>query len=181
MAVIANGCGADDSSSDSGTKSSATPAVEPTATAEASAGLVGEWSTQNVCANQVRAFKKAGLDEFVREWVAGNYPGVSSEKVDASSDPCRGAKPVKHSHSLGEDGAFASYDQAGMPVDDGTYKEVDDGTFTLSEPPIRLRYKIDGDKATFKVAVPDCKAKRCRESAAYVVSAFFPRTYERVK
>lgn len=181
MAVTATGCGAGDSSSDSTTKSSTTTAVEQTTTADASTGLVGEWSAQNVCADEVRAFKNAGLDEFVRKWVAGNYPGGSSEKVAASSDPCRGAKPVKHSHSFGEDGAFASFDQDGMQVDDGTYKDVDDSTFTLSEPPICVRYRIDGHKATFEVAVPACKAKRCCKSAAYVVSAFFPRPYERAR
>lgn len=88
---------------------------------------------------------------------------------------------MKHSHAFGEDGSFASYDQDGEQVDDGSYTAIDDRTFTLSDPPIRVRYRIDGDKATFRVVVPDCKTKRCRENTAYVISAFFPSTYTRVK
>jgi hypothetical protein len=57
VAVIASGCGADDSSSNSGTTASATPA-EQAATAEAATGLVGKWSTENVCADQIRAFQE---------------------------------------------------------------------------------------------------------------------------
>jgi hypothetical protein len=61
------------------------------------------------------------------------------------------------------------------------YSPVDDRTFTLGDPPVVVHYRIDGDKATFDVVIPDCKTKRCRESAAYVTSVFFPRVYERVK
>ncbi len=88
---------------------------------------------------------------------------------------------MKHSHSFGEDGQFASYNQNGEQVDDGRYKRVDDRTITLSDPPVRVRYEIDGDQATFKVLPGDCKTRRCRESTAYVISAFFPRNYEQVR
>jgi hypothetical protein len=168
------GCGSDDSSDESGATATTTSA-EKTNTA-ADPELVGEWSTENVCEDQLRAFKEAGVPEpGVGEWA--EFPGQNPTE----SDPCQGAKPVEHSHSFGENGSFASYDENGQQVDEGRYTPVDDRTFTLGDPPVTVRYRIEGDEATFDVVVPDCKTKRCRESLAYVTSVFFPRVYERVK
>jgi hypothetical protein len=170
-------CGSDDSTDgDSASASASTSTAQSTTTTAADAELVGEWRTQNVCEDQVRALKEAGLDDLVSEWVE-EYPG--QEPTD--TDPCRGAKPIEHSHGFGEDGSFASYDANGQQVDDGRYTPVDDRTFTLGDPPVTVHYRIDGDEATFDVVVPDCTKKACRESAAYVTSVFFPRTYERVR
>ena len=177
VAVIAIGCGAEGSSSNSDTKSSATPAVEQTRTAEPATGLVGEWSTQNVCADEVRAFEKAGVAKVGKEFLAGEYPG----QVEGARDLCRGAAPKQHSHAFEASGAFASYDENGQQVDDGTYSRVDRHTFTLGDPPVPVRYRITGNTATFDVVVPHCKDAPCRKSTAYVVSAFFPHTYKRVK
>jgi hypothetical protein len=68
----------------------------------------------------------------------------------------------------------------GQQVDDGTYTKVNGHTFTLGNPPIPVRYRINGNTATFDVVIPHCKDARCRKSTAYVVSAFFPRTYNRI-
>ena len=70
---------------------------------------------------------------------------------------------MRHSHSFDEftPGSFASYDQNGQQVDDGKYKKVDDRTLTLGDPPVTVRYEIDGDEATFDVVLPDCKTKPC--------------------
>jgi hypothetical protein len=175
--VITAGCGSDDdgdSQSDSGTNEPTATSGEETTTA-AGTGLVGEWRTENVCEDQVRAFKEAGLDDLVSEWVE-DYPGQKS----SDSDPCHGAKPIEHSHGFGESGSFASYDANGQQVDDGSYTTVDDRTFTLGDPPVTVHYRIEGDTATFDVVIPkNCTTKRCRESAAYVTSVFFPRVYER--
>ena len=84
-----------------------------------------------------------------------------------------------HSHAFGQDGSFASYDQNGRQVDDGKYVAVDDHTFSLDDPPVRVRYKIIDSKATFAVAPAVCKSKPCREAYAHVISAFFPVTYTR--
>ena len=168
------GCGSDDSSDESGATATTTLA-EKTNTA-ADPELVGEWSTENVCEDQLRAFKEAGLDDLVSEWVT-EYPGLRP----TDSDPCHGAKPIEHSHGFGANGSFASYDADGQQVDEGSYTPVDDRTFTLGDPPVDVHYRIEGDKATFDVVLPDCTTKRCRESAAYVTSVFFPRVYERVK
>jgi hypothetical protein len=173
------GCGSDDSNEESAAATATTTSVEE-ANTTADTGLVGEWSTENVCQEQLRAIQEAGLDKLVSEAVAGaEYPG----QKPSESDPCRGAKPMQHSHSFGEffDGSFASYDQNGQQVDDGRYTTVDDHTFTLADPPVPVHYRIAGDKATFKVVIPDCKTRQCEESTAYVTSVFFPRVYERVK
>lgn len=168
------GCGSDDSNDESAATTT-TPSVEET-NAAADAELVGEWSTENVCEDQLRAFQEAGLDDLVSEWVT-DYPGLKS----TDSDPCHGAKPVEHSHGFGEDGSFASYDANGQQVDDGSYITVDDRTFILADPGVTVHYRIEGDEATFKVVLPDCTTERCQESNAYVTSVFFPRVYERVK
>lgn len=85
---------------------------------------------------------------------------------------------------LGEDGSFASYNQDGEQVDDGSYEGLGDRTFALTSPPVRVpvRYRIEGDTATFRVMVPpDCTTQKCRESLAYLISVFPPRTYKRVE
>jgi hypothetical protein len=168
------GCGSDDSKDESTATTTTTSTAERTTAVPT--GLVGEWRTDNICEDQVQAFKEAGLDDLVSEWVE-DYPG----QKPTDSDPCHGAKPVEHSHGFGESGSFASYDANGQQVDAGTYTPVDDRTFTLGDPPVAVQYRIEGDKATFDVVIPDCQGKRCRESAAYVTSVFFPRVYERVK
>ena len=179
LAVVATatGCGSDSSDAPAaGPRSSTAAEEEP-----APAGLPGEWRTVNVCADEVRALKQAGLGEFAREWVAdAEYPGASAKKVAPGKDPCRGAKPMKHSHSFGQYSTFASFNQNGQRVHYGNYSRVGPLAFTLSDPPVTVRYRIKGDEATFKVVAPHCKAKTCRESAAFVISTFFPRTYKRV-
>ena len=174
-ALLTVGCGDDDDSP--GDAATTTQGEETTTAAES--GLAGEWSTENVCQEQLRALQNAGLEKLGAEWVAHEeYPG----QRPSESDPCRGAKPMRHSHSFDEftPGSFASYDQNGQQVDDGKYKKVDDRTLTLGDPPVTVRYEIDGDEATFDVVLPDCKTKPCQESTAYVISVFFPRVYERV-
>jgi hypothetical protein len=172
------------SSSDSATKPTSPPSntssttPRPGTNTPASGGLVGKWSTRNVCRSELRAFRQAGLSDLAREWVAGaEYPGASATKVAADRDPCLGATPMIHSHTFDHDGSFASYDQNGRQVDDGKYVAVDDHTFTLGDPPVRVRYKIIGSKATFTVSPALCKSKSCREAYAHVISAFFPATY----
>lgn len=141
-------------------------------------GLVGTWRTTNVCRALVRALAKAGVDKKVAKgFIFDGYPG----QVAGSSDPCHGARPMKHSHRFGADGSFASFDQHGRQVDGGKYKRVDGRTFTLDDPPVAVHYRIDdGNKATFSVVLPRCKTMRCELAKAHVVSAFFPRTYTRI-
>ena len=99
------------------------------------------------------------------------------------SEPCKGAKPVEHSHTFSEGGDFNSYDESGQEVDFGTYEITGEDTFTLSRPPFEseVRYQVEGDTAEFELVVPSCQDKQCRTGAALGIATFFPRTYERVK
>jgi hypothetical protein len=161
-----------------GSSGSTGVARPPTATtpSPAAAGLVGRWQTTNVCSEEVRAFHNAGVAAEGKGFLQGEYAGM----VQGARNPCRGAQPKQHSHGFGADGSFASYDENGMQVDDGAYQRINDHTLTLGKPAIRVHYRIDGDRAAFVVISPHCRTERCRKSLAYVVSAFFPRTYDRV-
>jgi hypothetical protein len=95
---------------------------------------------------------------------------------------CRGARPVLHSHAFYRDGRFASFDENGERVDDGTYV-VHGNRLTIGQPPDdgrTARFEIDGDEATFHAIVPDCRDESCRQAAAFAIATFFPRTYRRV-
>jgi hypothetical protein len=178
IAAVLAGCGSSNSSDGSAPKPRSTnSSVNKPSTSSVATGLVGKWSTTNVCGDEVRAFRKAGVATVGREFLRGEYPGQVAGGTDAS----RGAKPKQHSHGFGADGAFASYDQNGDQVDDGAYQRVNDHTFKLGDPPVAVRYRIEGNNATFSVVIPHCKTKRCRKSTAYVVSAFFPHDYQRVR
>jgi hypothetical protein len=142
--------------------------------------LVGEWVAVNRCDEFADAVADAGLEEFTTEMAAG-LRNVPPGKLDPA-DPCKGATPVEHSHSFSEAGEFASFDENGEQVDDGTFEVTDEGLFTLRRPPFEseVRYRVEGDTATFDLVVPGCEAKACRTGAALGVATFFPRTYLRV-
>jgi len=108
--------------------------------------------------------------------------GLVSGNPDPS-EPCKGAKPLEHSHTFSETGDFNSYDENGQEVDYGTYELTDEDTFTLSRPPFEseVAFKVDGDTAEFELVVPDCQDKECKFGAALGIATFFPQTYERVK
>ena len=85
--------------------------------------LVGTWTRLTKCAELVQAFKQAGLENLIAEFVAGNafVPGVRRPNQFADpSDPCKGSVPHEHSHFFGEYGGFGSLDWKDQQVDDGT-------------------------------------------------------------
>jgi hypothetical protein len=170
------GCGSDDSDEVATTTTTSSAAT----TADSADALVGEWVATNNCDELVAALKDAGLQEFVAETVHGVFhpPGKPS-----SSDPCKGAKSVEHSHSFSKSGVFNSYTEAGREVDYGTYEITGEDTFTLSRPPFesKVEFQVHGDTAEFELVVPDCQDKQCQSEAALGIATFFPRTYERVK
>jgi hypothetical protein len=179
VSLLTASCGSDDSSNDDDEQSSAPGSAEQTTTADADP-LVGEWVAVNRCEEFADAVADAGLEEFTVE-MAGGLREVPAGKVDPT-DPCEGAKPVEHSHSFSESGEFASYDDKGQQVDEGTYEVTDEGVFILRRPPFEseVRYEVDGDTATFDLVVPSCDSKECRTGAALGIATFFPHTYERV-
>jgi hypothetical protein len=178
---LAAGCGDDDSADDE-SNGTAEATVAGQATTEQADPLVGEWVTENACDEFVAALEDAGLEEFAAEMAPG-VAKLPAGKVD-QADPCAGAEPVDHSHSFSEDGAFASFDDKGRQVDEGTYALGGDGRLTVSRPPdeVTVDYRVRGDEATFDVVVPEnCDSKQCRFETALGIATFFPRTYERVR
>jgi hypothetical protein len=179
LILASAGCGSDDSDDDETAATSRTSSVATTA--ESADALVGEWVTDNECQALADALAEAGLEEFTVDMAKGG--GLLPPGEPDPSDPCKGAKPVEHSHTFSAGGDFNSYDENGKEVDFGTYETTGGDAFTLSRPPFKseVRYQVDGDTATFEVVVPKCDTEKCRFGAALAIATFFPRTYERVE
>jgi hypothetical protein len=148
--------------------------------------LVGTWRRERKCDEQVRSMEEAGLAELIPEWVSpSEFAHVSSaQSLGPSEDPCRGVKDgnLPHDHVFYEDGRFASLDDQGEFVDDGTYKLTDDRTVVLGDDPpaggptAHFRFSNNFDTVTFDVVIPDMDtcSERCRESTAYGIAVFYP-------
>jgi hypothetical protein len=179
VALFAAGCG-DDDSADGESADTSEAAVAEQSNAPETDPLVGEWVTENECDEFVAALADAGLEEFAAEMA----PGVAElppGRVDPA-DPCKGAKPVEHSHSFSESRDFASFDDKGQQVDEGTY-ETAGNELTVLRPPdeVTVSYRVRGNEATFDVVVPkNCESKQCSFATALGIATFFPRTYQRV-
>jgi hypothetical protein len=125
----------------------------------------------------MRAFQKAGLDEFVGEWVGGaEYPAAGSPgAMTHAGVPSRWSTPTASARTARSPPTIRTDSR----LTRGTYEIIDDRTLTHVDPPIPARFRIEDDTATFDAVLPNCKTEGCREAAAYVVSVFFPRTYKR--
>ena len=130
----------------------------------------------------MRALGSARLDRFVGQMLTGQYRDASAGDIDRDRDPCRGARAFKHDHSFTETGEFASYDDTGQQVDEGTYT-VKGNELTVSRPPIDVTvgFSVSGDTASFDAIIPDtCETRRCRDAALLSIGTFFPPSYQRV-
>jgi hypothetical protein len=152
--------------------------------AAAKSPLVGRWQRATTCAELASALTKAGLRKFVLEAVAGNgfIPGVTRpEQISDPGNPCNGAVPRKHSHFFTKDREFRSLDWKGQPVDDGTYRVVDNRTVVIFKefPKVTFRYRIAGKLITFSPLIAgDCSTFRC----AWAISMAYPgKTWRRVR
>lgn len=168
LAFVIAACGSDGTAPKSNGPEKKAPQTEP---------LVGTWERVTKCAELVQAFKRTGLGKYAAEAVAGNgfVPGVRSvEQLADQSDPCKGSVPRKHSHFFTEDGEFGSLDWNGEPVDDGTYKIIDDDSFVVSKefPDVTFDYQVHGDTVVFDPVIPDCSPD-CFE-AQWSVSVAYP-------
>lgn len=83
--------------------------------------LVGTWATTNRCRPLVAALRKAGLEEYIGQMLTGQYRDEPAKQIAADSRPCRGARSFEHSHRFEPNGKFASLDEGGNHVDEGTY------------------------------------------------------------
>jgi hypothetical protein len=139
--------------------------------------LVGQWELKKTCAMIVEALTKAGLQDLIPMDVPETLDLPENAPLPADWDPahpCADAKPpTAHSHTFWPDGTFNSYDQLGKQVDDGTYKIVNDHTFTIGSQ--AFHYRISGDTIMFDVVIPKhCTSKTCRGSIAWAFSVANP-------
>jgi TolB protein len=149
--------------------------VNPLAeTKVADSPLVGEWQRVNSCASFVQAFKEAGFIDLAPEMLVGGGYFTSLDQID-STDLCKGATEVVHSHFFTADGRFGSHDDRGRQVDDGRYQMLDNRTITfLPGGDVTVHFNIEGDTLMFEVVVPEPCVGSCREATAWALSAFYP-------
>lgn len=151
--------------------------------ASASAPFVGTWRRVTTCAELVAALQKAGMQKWVREFVAGNgfVPGVTSADGLSNNNPCKGAVPRAHSHFFTKSRKFGSLDWKGQQVDDGSYKVINDRTFVMFKefPKVTFHYSIQGSNITFAPVVPSgCQSFRC----AWAITMSYPgKMWKRVR
>jgi hypothetical protein len=141
--------------------------------------LVGTWQRVNSCASFVQAFKEAGLIDLAPEWLVGGGYFTSLDQID-STDLCKGATEVLHSHFFTVDGGFGSHDEKGRQVDDGSYQIVDERTITFPSSDVTVHFSIEGNTVMFEVVVPDPCVSSCRNNTAWALSAFYPGPFQRV-
>jgi hypothetical protein len=145
--------------------------------------LVGTWRRERKCEELVSRMKEAGLAELIPEWASPTeFAHVSSARsLGPPEDPCRGVKDgnLPHDHVFYEDGRFASLDDQGEFVDDGSYEFVDERTIEFADPPgnlVHFRFSDDLDTVTFDVTIPDMDkcSEDCRQETAYRLAVFYP-------
>jgi hypothetical protein len=150
--------------------------VMAVAASGAGGSLVGTWSRVTTCAEQLKALSRPGMERWAVEMVVGNgfIPGARSvSQLKDPAHPCKGAVPRKHSHFFTKDGRFGSLDWNGEPVDDGTYKVMDNKLVISKEfPRVTFTFTIrDGKTVMFTPVIPKgCSTFRC----AWSVSMAFP-------
>jgi hypothetical protein len=145
--------------------------------------LVGTWRRVRKCEEQVRLMKEAGLEELIPKWVApSEFSNAAFAQGSAPpGDPCKGVRDgrLPHDHVFYKDGRFASVDDQGEFVDDGSYEFVDERTIEFADPPgnlVHFRFGDDFDTVTFDVTIPDMDkcSKDCRMETAYRLAVFYP-------
>ena len=155
------------------------PAPTPSATEVPASPLVGTWQRVNSCASFVQAFKEAGLIDLAPEWLVGAGYFTSLDQID-STNLCKGATEVLHSHFFTANGGFGSHDEKGRQVDNGSYQIVDNRTINFPSSDVTVRFSIEGDTLMFEVVVPEPCVGSCREANAWALSAFYPGPFQRV-
>jgi hypothetical protein len=129
---------------------------------EPAPSIIGTWKRDTSCEDRIKALNDAGLGRFAVASAAedGLIPGVTdADQVKDPRHPCRGAKPVEHSHFFTDEGQFGSLDDTGQQVDDGTYRLVDSKTVVIGK--ITFHYAVTGDTLTLDPVLPDCAKSGC--------------------
>ena len=145
--------------------------------------LVGTWRRVRKCEEQVRLMKEAGLAEMIPDWVSpsefSNAPSAQGSAPPGA--PCKGVRDgrLPHDHVFYKDGRFASVDDQGEFVDDGTFEFVDERTIEFGDPPgnlVHFSFSHDRNTVTFDLDIPDMNecSKSCRDETAYRIAVFYP-------
>jgi hypothetical protein len=156
VAVLATGCGSDDSE----TANAPSPTPEATSSPRA-ASIVGRWEVRRTCQGMLEALDQAGLREIAPSVVGGYFPGKKPQQLARKAEVCQGAKPQQHWHFFTDDGQFGSLDQHEEQVDDAAYRVVDDRTLRLDLEfgEETYRYRVAGEELTLEPLIPS-RSKR---------------------
>ena len=146
--------------------------VEHTGRAAAPA-IVGNWERVTTCHDRVQALQDAGLERFAVSQVV-DEGWIPSGRIDPRH-PCNGAIPLRHGHFFTEDRAFGSTDSHGNPVDDGTYRVIDEDTIVIEKEfgDVTFDYRIDGGSLFLEPVMPDCTDTGCF-AAQWAVAMAYP-------
>ena len=155
------------------------PAPTTSATEAPVSPLVGEWQRVNSCASVVQAFKEVGFIDLAPEMLVGGGYFTSLDQID-STDFCKGATEVVHSHFFTANGGFGSHDEKGRQVDDGSYQIVDNRSIVFPPNDVTVHFSIEDEALMFEVVVPDPCLGSCRVETAWALSAFYPGPFQRV-
>jgi hypothetical protein len=156
VAVLATGCGSDDSE----TANAPSPTPEATSSPRA-ASIVGRWEVRRTCQGMLEALDQAGLREIAPSVVGDYFPGKKPQQLARKVEVCQGAKPQQHWHFFTDDGQFGSLDQHEEQVDDAAYRVVDDRTLRLDLEfgEETYRYRVAGEELTLEPLIPS-RSKR---------------------
>ena len=152
----------------------------PSPPASPTPAIVGEWQRLQKCSELVGNLQKAGLKNWVLEFVAedGWIPGIAkADQIKDPAHPCRGAVARNHSHFFTAAGEFGSRDDKGQQVDEGTYQPVDDDTISIGA--VKFNYKVTGDSLRVTPEIPTCRPD-CWEAAWSVAVAFQGYDWRRI-
>jgi Tol biopolymer transport system component len=103
--------------------------------------VAGRWRQTHTCRQLVAALAAEHLEALAPGVVGDYFPDETPQQLAAKgSHLCRGARPQAHFHFFTPGGVFGSLDQAGSPVDDGTYTIT--GAHTLSIGDATFTYRV---------------------------------------
>ena len=143
----------------------------------ATSPILGTWTRVTSCEAFIEALEDAGLEDHIDEWVV-NFWHDDPDAVP-SPDPCAGEpNEVAFSHFFLADGQRGALDETGEQVDDGTYTLIDDHTLSLQD--FRVTFVIEGDTMHFTAVIPPEPCDEdCRDTFAYLISAYYPGEFTR--
>lgn len=143
--------------------------------------LVGYWQKTNTCAELVRALTKAGFADRIPDVVGGSglINGPENQPPPDPTHPCAQATPPKkHSHLFSGTGLFASYDENGGQVDDGSYTLKNQRSFVMHgdefKDKVVVHFHVHGKTIRFQVVIPHPCKGTCRVKMGWAISAFYP-------